>query len=480
MQLTERRMDCAKLNRAASLPPKKRIKVGGNDIKPPPVFKRSLSLTLPARSPVLMLSRKLCQSQDSPNIRSWKLPDGLVEEDGENSQPRGTQVEVQCIAKGDISESKSMENEQEMTRDANLKERTFCVHESYHCCCGAVRKPADQMDESTQTENSPCKHIPIPPPPPPLPSHFAAPIKIVLKVQSTDSVLSTQDNEDSENIQSKAGEKELKGSTENAETTLEQNAVRYINDTDALEWASLFHEDLPLDLDSFSNDDSYEMRCVICYQCDITLIKCQLCDQSICSDCMHLHLKAKISEGFILIRCPADYCTRIISNNEIKEHCSELIHLYTKNKVDAENDPRHKTCPGCNLVHHFEEPDDIPLHHKCGSCGLQWCVKCHAPWHVGISCKKYQKDVVGKGHKALKVWAKGKGLSHANAKKCPSCKFFIERISGCDHMSCSRLVVSKFVFCRSQISFHIKLTTDNNNQRVLCDKFCIYCKSQVT
>ena len=455
-------MDCPKLNRASSLPPKKRIKVGGNDTKPPPVFKRSLSLTLPARSPVLMLSRKLCQSQDSPNIRSWKLSDGLVKEDGENSNPRGTQVEVRCITKRDISKSKSVDNKQKTTRDADLKESTSCVHESY-CCCGAVRKPAYQMDESTQTENSPRKHIPIPPPPPPLPSHLAVPTKIFLKDQST--MLSThdlaKDNEDSGNVKSTAEEEELKGSIGNVESTPEQNAVSYINDSDASEWASLFREDLHrnLDFDLVSNADSYEMRCVICYQCDVTLMKCQLCDQSICSDCMHLHLKAKISEGFILIRCPADYCTRIISNDEIKEHCNELIHLYTKNKVDAENDPRHKTCPGCNLVHHFEEPDEIPLHHKCGSCGLQWCVKCHAPWHVGISCKKYQKDVVGKGHKALKVWAKGKGLSHANAKKCPSCKFFIERISGCDHMSCSRLVVSKL--CILSVSNQMSHEMDN-------------------
>lgn len=441
-------MDCAKLNRASSLPPKKRIKATGNDIKPRPVFKRSLSLTLPARSPVLMLSRKLCQSQDSPNIRSWKLSGGLVEEEGEQSTPGGIQLEVQYVPKSAISKSKDIENEQNATGAADPKEGTSCMHKSYYCCCGTVRKSADQMDESTQTENSPCRHIPIPPPPPPLPMHFNAPVKIVLKDQSTASSVHSlaSDKEDSGNVKSETEEKELKDSTENAETTLEQNAVRYIDEADGLEWASLFHEDeflRYLDLDS--NADSYEtMRCVICYQCDVTLIKCQICHQSICSDCMHLHLKAKISEGFILIRCPADYCTRIISNDEIKEHCNELIHLYTKNEVDAKNDPRHKTCPGCNLVHHFEEPDDVPLHHKCGSCGLQWCVKCHAPWHVGISCKKYQKDVVGKGHKALKVWAKGKGQSNANAKKCPNCKFFIERISGCDHMSCSRLVVAKF------------------------------------
>eukprot|EP00112_Aurelia_sp_Birch-Aquarium-sp1_P008977 Seg2005.2 transcript_id=Seg2005.2/GoldUCD/mRNA.D3Y31 product="hypothetical protein" protein_id=Seg2005.2/GoldUCD/D3Y31 len=264
-------MDCAKLNRASSLPPKKRIKATGNDIKPRPVFKRSLSLTLPARSPVLMLSRKLCQSQDSPNIRSWKLSGGLVEEEGEQSTPGGIQLEVQYVPKSAISKSKDIENEQNATGAADPKEGTSCVHKSYYCCCGTVRKSADQMDESTQTENSPCRHIPIPPPPPPLPMHFNAPVKIVLKDQSTASSVHSlaSDKEDSGNVKSEIEERELKDITENAETTLEQNAVRYIDEADGLEWASLFHEDeflRYLDLDS--NADSYEtMRCVICYQC---------------------------------------------------------------------------------------------------------------------------------------------------------------------------------------------------------------------
>ena len=188
---------------------------------------------------------------------------GLVEEEGENSKPTSTRPEVQCISKSDISKSNCVENEQCATRDADHKERASCVHES-HCCCGTIRKPADQMDESTQTENSPCKHIPIPPPPPPLPLHFNAPMKIVLKDKST--VSSTHDladnNEDIGNGKSTAGEKEFKDSTENSETLLEQSAVGYIDDTDALEeWASFFLEDHlhgNIDLDMLSNTDSYE------------------------------------------------------------------------------------------------------------------------------------------------------------------------------------------------------------------------------
>ena len=196
-----------------------------------------------------------------------------------------------------------------------------------------------------------------------------------------------------------------------------------------------------LDMDT---EDQY--LCIVCYssfeEVHKISIYCSVCSQHICLDCMQLYLKTQITEGFVRLKCPCNLCTRVVSDNEVEQYCTtNQMKLYFKNKVDAENNPRRKTCPGCNIVHSFDEPDEIPLHHKCSFCGLQWCVPCHAPWHVGMTCKKYEKDVVGKGRKALKVWAKGKGKCSANARKCPKCRFFIERTLGCDHMVCSRYAV---------------------------------------
>ena len=205
------------------------------------------------------------------------------------------------------------------------------------------------------------------------------------------------------------------------------------------------------DHDDYDDDDSWngEHLCVVCF-CSLPLstktsISCAVCLQKICSECMQLHLRAKIMEGFVLLKCPGDLCTRVLTDDEVSMYCKELLTLYIKNKVDAENDPKRKTCPGCNIVHNFDGFDEIPLHHKCSFCGLQWCVPCHAPWHIGMTCKMYNKDVVGKGRKALKVWAKGKGKDSANARKCPKCHFFIERISGCDHMVCTKYVLLCFL-----------------------------------
>ena len=200
------------------------------------------------------------------------------------------------------------------------------------------------------------------------------------------------------------------------------------------------------DFDSVSDSyaDSYDLElCGICYQSFSSsgdnLLMCRQCDVRVCKQCMKSHLQNTIMEGFIQLCCPGDSCSRAITDSEIEKYCdAECVTLYFKNKVDAENNPRRKTCPGCNKIHSFEDEEKIPKKVKCSVCHLDWCARCHAPWHSGMTCKQYQADTVGNGRKALKVWAKSIGKDSANAKKCPSCKFFIERISGCDHMTCNR------------------------------------------
>eukprot|EP00794_Sanderia_malayensis_P013726 gene13726-15157_t len=207
---------------------------------------------------------------------------------------------------------------------------------------------------------------------------------------------------------------------------------------------------LPDDISSLDNDgegswysEDFGERmgkglCEICYVAKDDSTECLNCNNLLCKECIQEHVKTQITEGFTVIYCPAESCVRVFSDNEVEELSSEFAELYIKNKVDTENNPRKKTCPGCNKIHSFPEPEPIPSKDICSNCSLHWCVKCHAPWHIGMNCAKYQKDVVGKGKKALKVWAKSKGKKNPNARKCPHCRFFIERSAGCDHMCCTR------------------------------------------
>ncbi|GFT51693.1 probable E3 ubiquitin-protein ligase RNF217 [Nephila pilipes] len=68
----------------------------------------------------------------------------------------------------------------------------------------------------------------------------------------------------------------------------------------------------------------------------------------------------------------------------------------------------------------------------CPSCQLQWCFQCHAPAHGALTCRQYKK-----GDHLLRNWARARTHGQQNAQKCPKCKIYIERTTGCDHMHCT-------------------------------------------
>ena len=193
-------------------------------------------------------------------------------------------------------------------------------------------------------------------------------------------------------------------------------------------------------------NEGYEletMTCLICYEsfASSEIIFCSHCDLHVCFPCLTTHVSSKIIEGVVGITCPGESCSRALSDQLVAAFAPDRVAIYFKNKVELENNPNRKTCPNC---HKIEEMIDLKDKEKrkirCSQCNLAWCFHCHAPWHSGITCENYNQDTQGHGKKALKFWAKNKGSQARNATKCPSCHFYIERISGCDHMRCNRYV----------------------------------------
>ena len=191
----------------------------------------------------------------------------------------------------------------------------------------------------------------------------------------------------------------------------------------------------------FDNYDDYESSicCMICFDnfpLDEMLF-CHICELYNCFHCLSSHTDSQILEGKVHLVCGGDSCTRALPDEMISAFSPKLMPIYIKNKVELENNPNMKTCPSCHKV---ESVSDKIVERKirCSLCNVVWCFNCHAPWHSGMTCKSYQNDKVGPGKKALKYWAKSNGRINSNARKCPKCHFYIERISGCDHMTCSK------------------------------------------
>ena len=166
------------------------------------------------------------------------------------------------------------------------------------------------------------------------------------------------------------------------------------------------------------------------------------CAQPVCHKCMGQIIRLSINDGVAHMECPNPDCAKALTRDEVIQLIGRDIDLknkYDRFLVDAENDGSKKTCPRCCLITEHKLPrrfrlreEDVKL--RCASCDLEWCFKCHAPWHAGLTCKTFKK-----GDRQFHDWTKGTRVEgDANCRQCPTCRVYIQRNQGCDHMTCSR------------------------------------------
>jgi hypothetical protein len=99
----------------------------------------------------------------------------------------------------------------------------------------------------------------------------------------------------------------------------------------------------------------------------------------------------------------------------------------------AENNSDEITfCPaaGCNYMCSYDKNE---FHLNCPLCKKSYCLQCKTEWHKGMTCEEYQitknKD---ENDVKFEEYAKGSKL-----KQCPKCKRWVEKIDGCDHITCT-------------------------------------------
>ncbi|XP_042380435.1 E3 ubiquitin-protein ligase RNF144B-like [Zingiber officinale] len=71
---------------------------------------------------------------------------------------------------------------------------------------------------------------------------------------------------------------------------------------------------------------------------------------------------------------------------------------------------------------------------ECPHCRRLFCTLCKAGWHGELSCSEFQRLRTKERRREdllLMEVAKEKGL-----KRCPKCKFFVEKTAGCLHITC--------------------------------------------
>jgi len=169
------------------------------------------------------------------------------------------------------------------------------------------------------------------------------------------------------------------------------------------------------------------------------------CIHQYCRECLQGYFTNCINDGKVLdITCPAPGCTTAIEYQHVRTVVTQDIFVKYEEFAfiaSLNADPSVKWCPkpGCgNAI--IGDPDNPRCQCTNPECRYEFCFLCSEPWHADATCEEYQQWKVDNGLTDSKFsnWAK------KNTKKCPRCKTMIEKIAGCNHMTCSNC---KYEFC---------------------------------
>ncbi|KAL5542619.1 hypothetical protein UlMin_010329 [Ulmus minor] len=199
----------------------------------------------------------------------------------------------------------------------------------------------------------------------------------------------------------------------------------------------------------FEVGDSSSQTPISCQICFDTkhhdeIFKIKNCSHSFCMDCMGHYINTKFQENPNRISCPNMECMKKGSNDiELEDFRGgllpkELIEKWDEARLEASIPESKKYyCPfnDCSaLMEYDDEGDLIIMESECPVCHRLFCVVCGVAWHAGLDCEEFQglnEDKKGKYDLMLMELAK-----ENKWMPCPGCKFHVEKIDGCKHISC--------------------------------------------
>jgi len=174
-----------------------------------------------------------------------------------------------------------------------------------------------------------------------------------------------------------------------------------------------------------------EILCGICWDSvSPDQIRETKCSHNYCKECWSGYLTAKIQDGKVMeLVCPEPSCACQVAENEIHECVSEdILTKYKKFRTNTEValDKKKRWCPtrDCNTI---LERKGNARKVVCPTCDRATCWNCNSRYHRGTCAKKAKTS----NEAAFMLYKIRK-----NVKACPRCRVPVEKISGCNHMTC--------------------------------------------
>ena len=166
------------------------------------------------------------------------------------------------------------------------------------------------------------------------------------------------------------------------------------------------------------------------------------CDHAYCRECMAKYVASKLQDNVSTIRCPVPECVggllelehcRCILPKEVFDRwgnalCEALILGSQKFYCP------YKDCSALLLNDTDASGSVVITESVCPNCWRMFCAQCNVPWHSGINCAQFQnlnqderqrEDIMLINLAQDKSWI-----------RCPTCRFYVDKSSGCMFMKC--------------------------------------------
>ncbi|MCL7038973.1 hypothetical protein MKW94_012367 [Papaver nudicaule] len=188
------------------------------------------------------------------------------------------------------------------------------------------------------------------------------------------------------------------------------------------------------------NDSSNFFACEICVEKKMIneAFEIKGCGHSFCSECIVRYVASKVQENVISIGCPEMNCQGVLE----PELCQSIL---PSEVFDRWGDalcealilgPQKFYCPfkDCSALLVDECPGGEISESECPHCNRLFCAQCKVPWHAEITCADFQKlNADERGREDILLL---NAVKKNNWQRCPGCKFYVERISGCPLIQC--------------------------------------------
>ena len=187
-------------------------------------------------------------------------------------------------------------------------------------------------------------------------------------------------------------------------------------------------------------DDQIKADCPICLD---SLFSQEVFPLSNCThlfhvECLETYIIEEIKKRSFPIKCPHPDCKQEIMEDEVKDSLQAHIEYqdlydeyYIKSYVESNpNDYYHCPTADCKSVFYM---DADQKKFSCPECKKSYCMSCKTDWHERLSCEEFQR--IKRDQKDDKFEEFARKMHYV---PCPKCQIYVERIEGCNAMTCTR------------------------------------------